>query len=36
MHPVGALWGFRAADELMENGAARLVEHPGQVLELFG
>ncbi len=35
MYPVGALWGFRTAKELKENGAARLVEDPEKVLEFF-
>ncbi|MDD6049863.1 MAG: HAD family hydrolase [Clostridiales bacterium] len=32
MHPVGALWGFRTAQELMESGAEHLVAHPGELL----
>lgn len=36
MCPIGALWGFRTAQELEESGAARLVAHPEDVLELFG
>jgi len=35
MLPVGALWGFRDAKELRENGAARLIEHPLKLIELF-
>lgn len=35
MYAVGALWGFRTADELKANGAKALVESPVQVLELF-
>jgi phosphoglycolate phosphatase len=35
MFPVGALWGFRDVDELRDNGAEVLVEHPTQVLELL-
>jgi len=35
MVPVGALWGFRDADELTAAGAALLVTHPREVLELF-
>ncbi|WP_267928778.1 HAD family hydrolase [Desulfolithobacter dissulfuricans] len=34
MTPVGALWGFRTADELRQSGAAHLVSHPGEVVEL--
>jgi phosphoglycolate phosphatase len=35
MYPVGALWGFRTAEELKQSGAARLAERPEEVLELF-
>jgi len=35
MFAVGALWGFRSADELTECGAQALVEHPGEVLRFF-
>jgi len=35
MYPVGALWGFRSAQELKENGAEILVESPVDVLSLF-
>ena len=35
MYAVGALWGFRTAEELMENGAKALVETPLQVLDLI-
>jgi len=35
MLPVGVLWGFREADELRENGAAVLVNHPTEVAELL-
>jgi len=35
MYAVGALWGFRTADELEENGAVRLVRHPGELLDLL-
>ncbi|MCB1233930.1 MAG: HAD family hydrolase, partial [Verrucomicrobiae bacterium] len=34
MTPVGALWGFRDADELRAAGAARLLAKPGDLLEL--
>ena len=36
MYPVGALWGFRTAEELLESGAARLVSDPLQVLACTG
>jgi len=35
MHAVGALWGFRKAEELRANGAKILVEFPLQVLDLL-
>ncbi|MHC4122810.1 MAG: HAD family hydrolase [Planctomycetota bacterium] len=35
MYPVGALWGFRTADELKSNGAKALLERPQQLLELL-
>jgi phosphoglycolate phosphatase len=35
MYAVGALWGFRGAEELLSNGAKKLVEKPEQVLELI-
>ncbi len=35
MFAVGALWGFRGADELMAAGAETLVEHPMEVLQLL-
>jgi len=36
MFPVGALWGFRSSDELIESGAKVLVGHPAEVAELCG
>jgi phosphoglycolate phosphatase len=35
MFPVGALWGFRTADELRKSGAAALVSFPSDLLEWF-
>jgi phosphoglycolate phosphatase len=35
MYPVGALWGFRSADELLANGAKTLVKKPLEVLGLL-
>ena len=35
MHAVGALWGFRPADELTANGAAELIEKPMDLLGLL-
>lgn len=31
MYPVGALWGFRDREELVEHGARAVVERPGEV-----
>ncbi len=33
MFPVGALWGFRTADELLASGAVALVKTPTEVLD---
>lgn len=35
MFPVGALWGFRTARELLSNGARRLLRTPQELLELL-
>ena len=35
MHPVGALWGFRTAEELRVNGAVELAGHPLDVLDFI-
>lgn len=35
MYAVGALWGFRRGDELLESGAKKLLERPGALLELL-
>ncbi|MEN6473645.1 MAG: HAD family hydrolase [Syntrophaceae bacterium] len=35
MFPVGVLWGFRTRDELVENGAGLLIDHPRKLLDLF-
>lgn len=35
MHPVGALWGFRTAQELQESGAEHLAAHPKDVLDFL-
>jgi len=35
MYPVGALWGFRTAEELTINGAAKLISRPQQLLDLI-
>ena len=36
MRPVGVLWGFRTAEELVECGAQALIEHPSQLIGLLG
>lgn len=33
---VGVAWGFRPVEELVEYGAARILESPSQLLEQFG
>lgn len=35
MFPVGALWGFRPAGELMANGARALIRRPLELLDLI-
>jgi phosphoglycolate phosphatase len=35
MSPIGALWGFRSAEELLDNGAKVLIEKPGDLLNFF-
>ncbi len=35
MFPVGALWGFREAEELEESGARALISQPMEVLNLL-
>jgi phosphoglycolate phosphatase len=35
MFAVGALWGFRTADELLASGAAALIESPPELLGLL-
>ncbi|MCD4700088.1 MAG: HAD family hydrolase [Phycisphaerae bacterium] len=35
MYPVGALWGFRQAEELTANGAKTLINHPTDLLKLI-
>lgn len=35
MYAVGALWGFRTADELLRNGAKALIGNPLELLELL-
>jgi len=35
LYPIGALWGFRDADELLSSGARTLVEKPTDILHLL-
>jgi phosphoglycolate phosphatase len=35
MLPVGALWGFRTEEELLESGAAKLIARPGELIGLL-
>jgi len=32
MHPVGAAWGFRGRQELLDNGAALVIAHPAELM----
>lgn len=34
MLPVGALWGFRKADELLKSGAKKLIHDPCELIEI--
>ncbi len=36
MFPVGALWGFRPREELLNSGARALINRPGDLLHLLG
>ena len=35
MYPVGALWGFRTADELTLSGAKSVIENPMDSMSLL-
>ncbi len=35
MYAVGAAWGFRTPKELADNGAATIIDHPMELLELL-
>lgn len=35
MYPIGVLWGFRGAEELLANGAKALIQHPTDLLTLL-
>ena len=33
MFPIGVLWGFRPAEELLKNGAKVIIERPMEILD---
>jgi phosphoglycolate phosphatase len=35
MYAAGVLWGFRTAEELLQNGAEKLIENPQDILKFF-
>ena len=35
MFPVGCIWGYRTADELLESGAKVLIQSPAEVLGII-
>jgi phosphoglycolate phosphatase len=35
MFPVGCVWGYRTANELLESGAKVLIDNPAQVFDIF-
>lgn len=35
MYAVGVTWGFRKADELLENGAKKIIDNPMELIELI-
>jgi phosphoglycolate phosphatase len=35
MHPVGALWGFRGADEMSAAGAKTMIERPEELMRII-
>lgn len=35
MYPVGALWGFRSAEELLSNGAKALITYPSELISFL-
>ena len=36
MHPVGAAWGFRDAEELLSHGAKAVIERPMDLVDIIG
>jgi phosphoglycolate phosphatase len=35
MFPVGCVWGYRTADELLKSGAKVLINHPAEVISII-
>ena len=35
MYPLGALWGFRSREELIDSGAAVVIPHPLEIIDLL-
>jgi phosphoglycolate phosphatase len=35
MYPIGALWGFRTAEELLDGGARALIKYPMELVQFF-
>lgn len=35
MFGVGVSWGFRSVEELLENGARKIIHHPSELITLF-
>jgi phosphoglycolate phosphatase len=35
MFPVGATWGFRPLSELLDSGAAAIIDHPMELLKML-
>ena len=35
MHPVGVLWGFRTAEELISSGAKALIQNPADLINII-
>jgi len=36
MYPIGVSWGFRPVEELVENGAKQIIDHPRELLDILG
>ena len=35
MLPIGATWGFRSRNELQQNGAKKIINHPSKLIEVL-